>query len=42
MYYLTSEKYGLSSYFDKKRILDEIHSDNKNILKEIETYKKKN
>ena len=41
MYYLTSEKYGLSSYFDKKKILHEIHSDNKNILKEIEAYKKK-
>ena len=41
LYYLTSEKYGLFSYFEKKRTLNEIHSDNKNILKEIATYKKK-
>lgn len=41
LYYLTSEKYGLSSYFEKKRILNEIHADNKKILNEITTYKKK-
>ena len=41
MYYLTSEKYGLSAYIDKQKTLDAIINKNINTQKKINEFKNK-
>ena len=41
IYYLTSEEYGIPSYIDKQKILDNTQLENQNIRLAISIYSKK-